>query len=1043
MKAKTLSSCILLLALAACQQIASTARAAVTFNVTPSAVSNTYNGTIMLQVSGLTNTETVLVQKFIDLNTNGVVDSGEWLVQQFQLTDGQAGMVIGGIVNSNVPGDTDSTAGQITAQLNFRNGDFIQNIAGQYAFKLSSPGGHFAPITSLFSVTNLPYTQKITGNVVSNGTSTTLPNAVVLLFGPPRSGDKGPKGPPVAGAVADNSGGYTIPAPPGIYAPAAFKAGYVVDFSTLPVITLSSGQTVITNLTGTNATTSIFGTLVDANNPGIALPGVLLPVKSSDGLLAVNFTDANGIFNVPVTAGMWGLKPDDTALIVHGYLGWQNDYITNAGATGVTLTVPKATALFYGNVKDGLGTPLPGIDVYAYDNGSQLYETDAYTDANGKYVAGALGGLGSNDPWSLQISSDTSPTNYIFSQPAFAQNGGTNLSAGATVQVKFTAVLATNHITGSLKDDGGNPIARVGIWAGATINAVDYNLGSVSTDASGNYWLNVANGNWTVGLSTCTDCGDSLPSNYLSPANQSVVIANNNGTVNFTAPLASHHITGHVQQANSNPIGNVGVWASATINSVAYSQYVDADGSGNYSLNVANGSWTVGVECFGGGDSLDNILGSGTYLCPNNQITNIVNNSAVVNFTVQPGGSAPLQITTSDLPGGMVGAYYSGSLGLTGGQPPYTWWLPGGTMSLPPGQSGDMSFSSDGTISGTPGTAGTYTFWVGVYDGASPPNTVTQQVSLTISQSGADVVDYYVVKMQSFVQLDLANTVLNTNTGPFNAYLGLVQSVLGSVPLANVTLPGGSQRALPPGSSGIKLQTQERFADQASIDATYPPGNYTFSLYAVHDGPRNPVLSMPPAAYPNPPHVSNFAAAQSINPIAPFTLQWDLISGATTNDSIWVLVTDASGVVFSTPEPATDHAAALQGTATSVIVPTNTFQPGHAYTGWITYFRTTSLNLSAYPGAAGLTMTAAMTSFPLALNPGAPRLDQAARLSDTQFRFQLSGTAGQTYSVQVLTNLASTNWLTLMTTNLSASPALIQDNQATNKQRFYRVKVGL
>ena len=63
MKAKTLRACILLLAFAACQQIASTARAAVTFNVTPSAVSNTYNGTIMLQVSGLTNTETVLVQK--------------------------------------------------------------------------------------------------------------------------------------------------------------------------------------------------------------------------------------------------------------------------------------------------------------------------------------------------------------------------------------------------------------------------------------------------------------------------------------------------------------------------------------------------------------------------------------------------------------------------------------------------------------------------------------------------------------------------------------------------------------------------------------------------------------------------------------------------------------------------------------------------------------------------------------------------------------------------------------------------------------------
>ena len=125
MKAKTLSSCILLLAVAACQQLESTA-AAVVFSVTPSAVSNTYNGTITLQVTGLTNGETVVVQKFLDANANGVIDASDWLVQQFSLTDGQAGMSIGGIVNSNVPGDTDSTGGQITAQLSFQNGDFMQ-----------------------------------------------------------------------------------------------------------------------------------------------------------------------------------------------------------------------------------------------------------------------------------------------------------------------------------------------------------------------------------------------------------------------------------------------------------------------------------------------------------------------------------------------------------------------------------------------------------------------------------------------------------------------------------------------------------------------------------------------------------------------------------------------------------------------------------------------------------------------------------------------------------------------------------------------------
>src|SRR5579859_1588225 len=123
--------------------------AAVTFTITPATVSNTYNGHITLQVTGLTSGDTVVVQKFLDLNTNGVVDANDWLVQQFNLTDGQAGMVIGGVTNFNVPGDLDATSGQITTKLNFQNGDFIQQIAGQYLFRLSSPSGHFVPVTSL------------------------------------------------------------------------------------------------------------------------------------------------------------------------------------------------------------------------------------------------------------------------------------------------------------------------------------------------------------------------------------------------------------------------------------------------------------------------------------------------------------------------------------------------------------------------------------------------------------------------------------------------------------------------------------------------------------------------------------------------------------------------------------------------------------------------------------------------------------------------------------------------------------------------------
>ena len=77
------------------------ARAAVSFSLTPSTISNTYSGPVTLQIKGLTAGDTVVVQKFLDINTNGVVDNSDLLWQQFNLTDGQA-TVIGGVTNFNV-----------------------------------------------------------------------------------------------------------------------------------------------------------------------------------------------------------------------------------------------------------------------------------------------------------------------------------------------------------------------------------------------------------------------------------------------------------------------------------------------------------------------------------------------------------------------------------------------------------------------------------------------------------------------------------------------------------------------------------------------------------------------------------------------------------------------------------------------------------------------------------------------------------------------------------------------------------------------------
>ena len=447
--------------------------AAVTFSVTPSAVSNTYNGYITLQIGGLTNGESVVIQKFLDINGNGVIDPSDWLVQQFNLSDGVPGMVIGGVTNFNVPGDTDGVAnGQITAAVNFYSPGGVQNIAGTYLYKLSSPVAHFTAITISLIVTNLPYPQTISGNVVSNGTSAPAPNAVVILFQPTPPGDIGPVN-AQAGVVANNAGSYTFQMPPGLYVPLALSSNSVFNYAASPMLTLAAGQTITTNLSLSNATDNISGKVVDAGNASIGLPGVLEVARAGSGLFAFTFTDPNGNFNLPVTAGDWVLGGTGLGLVVHGYVGWANGSNIAAGATGVTLAYPKATALFYGSLRDNLGNPLPGqsgvVEPESFDQ-NNLYYTEDYTDANGNYVVAALGGL-ANDSWIVKLDADKRPANYTISMSEIDVEGGTNLGLGQAVLQNFTAT----PINSGLIQNGGFETPNFAGWtlSGDTSNTFE------------------------------------------------------------------------------------------------------------------------------------------------------------------------------------------------------------------------------------------------------------------------------------------------------------------------------------------------------------------------------------------------------------------------------------------------------------------------------------------------------------------------------------------------------------------------------------------
>ena len=715
-----------------------------TFTNTPTAVSNTYSGIITLQIGGLTNTETVVVQKFMDLNTNGVIDGGDQLVQQFNLTDG-TNSVIGGLTNFNVPGDLNATPGAITATLNFQNGDFVQNIAAHYLYRLSSPVGHFLPVTNSFVVTNFPYPQQFTGNVVSNGTSTTLSNAIVLLFPPPRSGNNLSQ--PLAGTVANNAGTFTLPAPVGTYLLLAFKTNFVTSFNKAPLVALASSATVTTNLTVTNATASITGTIVDAANNAIKLPGVFTGIKSTNGFLTICISDTNGNFTARVTAGTWSLGGDDSGLIIHGYVGWNNSTNVNAGSS-VTLAYNKANALIYGNVSDILGNPIVANDVYCSDNPSNTYSADGYTDAHGNYVVGVLG-LGANDSWYVQPNGNSQLTDYVFSQ----LNNNLSLSPGQAALQNFSAILATNVISGNVVDSTNGIIAGVGVNANATINGTNYQT-STDTDANGNYSLIVAAGNWNLGLN-CNGGNDSLDNllgagAYVCAGGPNVVIAGNNSTNNLVVQLCGGV---SITTPSPLPVGEVNTY---------YDQFIQASScSGNYNWSQIGGSLPGGLNLNPNGSSFELFglpSGSGTFTftIQVNDGTHTTNQQFSVTI------SNAVQITTTSLPNGTNGSAYSQQLQSTGGVPPYVWSVFSGTLPL------NLNLSTNGLLYGTAAVSGgPFGFTVGLTDNLG--GSASQPLALTlistnivppppvgITSAGGQLLVYYA--------LSGSNNVLQTAT---------------------------------------------------------------------------------------------------------------------------------------------------------------------------------------------------------------------------------------------------------------------------------------
>ena len=303
--------------------------------------------------------------------------------------------------------------------------------------------------------------------------------------------------------------------------------------------------------------------------------------------------------------------------------------------------------------------------------------------------------------------------------------------------------------------------------------------------------------------------------------------------------------------------------------------------------------------------------------------------------------------------------------------------------------------------------------------------------------SGTNAITTFSVgKVHHYNQTSSGSPVLDPAT-PYGFAGAVALSSNRTATSVTLTLPTGSVSnliQLPPPQSEIFLLSVTS-ANQSTYDATFPSGNYTFFVQAPSSN-QTVMVSLPDTTtmpQPGAPHLTNYAAAQTVDATQPFVLGWDAFPGGTAADYIDV-------DIGSYGSPAPGLPGALTGTARIFTIPAGTLQPNTTYPSRVGFFRFVGSTNSSYATAA---FRATYTEFSLVTSASGSLVLTNAAFAPSAFSFDVLCSAGQTVTVQYTTNLATLAWQTLLTTN---SPGTrfhaIAPQAETNRFLFFRAKNG-
>jgi len=215
--------------------------------------------------------------------------------------------------------------------------------------------------------------------------------------------------------------------------------------------------------------------------------------------------------------------------------------------------------------------------------------------------------------------------------------------------------------------------------------------------------------------------------------------------------------------------------------------------------------------------------------------------------------------------------------------------------------------------------------------------------SLSQTARAADVSSYFVAKRQFFKQTNSGPAVFQDPSSPYT-FDTIVNANASSLVLGfSLKLPNGTSQSGTAESGGYFVGSS--FPTLVALDTAYPAGQYVLTITNANDGIKIVTNNLPASVYPSTPHVSNYDAAQQVNPLADFPVTSDAFTNGTTSDLILFKVSGANGNTVFT--------RMLKGLANSVVIPGSTLTADGTYSARLTFDKIINIDTASYPGATG------------------------------------------------------------------------------------------